>query len=74
MSESVRSAQTLWLAAKYVWWTPPDVVVSEGMPRLVASVMEMGTWEDAATLVECVGPDLFREVLRSPPAGIISDR
>lgn len=41
MNESVRSAQTLWLAAKYVWWTPPDVVVSEGMPRLVASVMEM---------------------------------
>jgi hypothetical protein len=66
MNENVRSSETLRLAAKYVWWTPPDVVVSEGMPRLVANVMEIGTWEDAAALVECVGPDLFREVLRSP--------
>jgi hypothetical protein len=66
MNENVRSSETLRLAAKYVWWTPLDVVVSEGMPRLVANVMEIGTWEDAAALVECVGPDLFREVLRSP--------
>jgi hypothetical protein len=59
---------------KYVWWTPPDIVVSEGMSRLVANVMEMGTWEDASALIECVGVDLFIEVLKSPPAGVISDR
>ena len=74
MNETVRSSEALRLAAKYVWWTPPDVVVSEGMSRLVANVMEMGTWEDACALIECVGIDLFREVLRSPPAGVISDR
>ena len=74
MNETVRSPETLRLAAKYVWWTPPDVVVSEGMSRLVANVMEMGTWEDASALIECVGIDLFREVLKSPPAGVISDR
>jgi hypothetical protein len=74
MNESIRSSETLRLAAKYVWWTPPDIVVSEGMSRLVANVMEMGTWEDASALIECVGVDLFIEVLRSPPAGVISDR
>ena len=53
MNETVRSSEMLRLAAKYVWWTPPDIVVSEGMYRLVANVMEMGTWEDASALIEC---------------------
>jgi hypothetical protein len=62
------------LAAKYVWWTPPEKVLAEETPRLVASVMELGTWEDAAQLLEIVGPEIFLEVLASPPAGTISDR
>src|ERR1700753_4359991 len=74
MRETARSSEMLRLAARYVWWTPPEIVVSEGMPRLVASVMEMGTWEDASALMECVGINLFREVLKSPPAGAISNR
>jgi hypothetical protein len=74
MNETVRSSEMLRLAAKYVWWTPPDIVVSEGMYGLVASVMEMGTWEDASALIEYVGIDAFRGVLKSPPAGVISNR
>ena len=54
MNEAVRSSEMLRLAAKYVWWAPPDVVVSEGARRLVASVMEMDTREDASALIECV--------------------
>ena len=71
MNETFRSSEILRLAAKYVWWTPPDIVVSEGTSRLVANVMEMGTWEDASALIECVGIDLFREVLKSPPVGVV---
>lgn len=74
MNETVRSSEMLRLAAKYVWWTPPDIVVSDGMSRLVANVMEMGTWEDASALIECVGIDMLREVLKSPPVGVISNR
>ena len=74
MNANVRSSEMRRLAAKYVWWTPPDVVLSEGMSRLIANVMEMGTWEDACALIECVGIDLFREVLKFPPTGVISDR
>ena len=74
MDQTHRKSETLRLAAKYVWWTPPEVVVSEGMARLVANVMEMGTWEDASTLIDCVGPAPFLEVLKSPPPGVISDR
>lgn len=62
------------LAAKYVWWTPVETVLADGIPGLVASVMELGTWEDAALLLRHVGPEPFREILRSPPPGAISDR
>ena len=74
MDYPLQNPEMLRLAAKYVWWTPPDVVVSEEIPRLVANVMEMGTWEDATTLIERVGTGPFMDVLRSPPAGVISDR
>ena len=74
MSDPLKNPEMLRLAAKYVWWTPPNVVVSEEVPRLVANVMELGTWEDASTLIECVGTGPFMDVLRSPPAGVVSDR
>ena len=62
------------LAAKYVWLTPPEKVLAEDTPRLVASVMELGTWEDATQLFEIIGPESFLEVLACPPVGTISDR
>ena len=64
--------ELLRLADKYVWWTPPDGVVSEGIPRLVASVMELGTWEDANELLRLLGKDVFIAVLEAPPAGAVS--
>jgi len=69
-----RQRELLRLAQKYVWWSPPEVVVAEGLPRLVSSVMELGTWDDAVTLLHIVGRDLFVSILRAPPAGVISDK
>jgi len=74
MNETAGRSQLLQLAARYVWWTPPDIVVSDGMSDLVANVMELGTWEDACALVDCVGADVFREILKAPPSGAISDK
>ena len=74
MDESRRNLEMLRLAAKYVWWTPPDIVVSDGLSGLVTNVMEMGAWEDACALIDLIGPEPFLEVLRSPPPGVISDR
>jgi hypothetical protein len=74
MAEPARESPLLRLAAKYVWGTPPDVVVSSGMRGLVANVMELGTWEDAAELLRLVGRERFLDVSRAPPPGVISDR
>ncbi len=70
----VRDQELLRLASKYVWWTPPDMVVSNGISRLVSSVMELGTWDDAASLLQIIGRDAFISALNSPPAGALSDK
>jgi hypothetical protein len=62
------------LARRYVWWTDPKRVVNESMPRLIASVMELGTWDDAETLRAIVGHEAFEEVALNPPQGIVSAR
>ena len=70
----VKDQELLRLAAKYVWWTPAETVVSDGIPKLVSSVMELGTWDDAADLLKIIGRDAFVAVLNSPPAGVLSDK
>lgn len=71
---SAESPDLLKLAAKYVWWNPPDQVVKNQIDRLVANVMELGTWEDSNRLLAAVGSERFVSVLRSPPPGVISAR
>lgn len=60
------------LAARYVWWSPPERTVNENLPRLIAAVMEMGTWEDASEMERLVGVDSIVGVLDAPPAGVLS--
>lgn len=60
------------LAARYVWWTPPARTVDDNMARLVAAVMEMGTWEDANEMEYLVGTDVISGVLDDPPLGVLS--
>lgn len=67
-------AHLLALAAKYVWWTPPETVVANQLDRLAVNVMEMGTWEDANELLAEIGQDRFLAVLKSPPPGAISSK
>ncbi len=74
MTHATENKHLLELAAKYVWWTSPEVTVSKGIDKLVANVMELGTWDDAVTLLKTVGTDPFLAVLNTPPAGTISDK
>jgi hypothetical protein len=74
MAGLAQNQELLRLAAKYIWWTSPEAVVADGITRLVSNVMELGTWEDASSLLEIIGRDRFISVLKSPPAGIISDK
>ena len=62
------------LARNYMGWNAPEQSLSEGPGRLIAQVMEIGTWEDAHALLKAVGEDAFREVLAAPPPGILSEK
>lgn len=64
----------LTLAARYVWWVPPQTVVANQLDRLTANVREMGTWEDANALLAELGPARFVSILKSPPPGVISTK
>jgi hypothetical protein len=67
-------SRLLALAQRYVWWSARETTLRDDLPRLVAQVMEMGTWEDAHELLRIVGPGAFADVLRAPPPGLFSPR
>jgi hypothetical protein len=74
VKHATENKHLLALAAKYVWWTSPERTVSENVDKLVANVMELGTWDDSVTLLKTVGADPFLNILDAPPAGVISDK
>lgn len=61
------------LAAKYIWWKTPDEALC--LPqRVVAQVMNIGDYDDAQALVQALGDDMLREVLRGAEAGMFDAR
>jgi hypothetical protein len=61
------------LAKKYIWWETPDEAL-EFPQRVIAQVMNIGTFEDVSLLVDIVGEDELRQVLRNAEAGQFDDR
>jgi len=58
-------------AAKYIWWKTPMEALR--FPRrVIAQVMEMGTFSDVQRLAETVGDPLLIEVIRNAEAGWFS--
>jgi hypothetical protein len=61
------------LAKKYIWWETPDEAL-EFPRRVIAQVMNIGTFEDVSLLMDMVGADELRQVLRVAEAGQFDDR
>ena len=60
-------------AGKYVWWKTADEAVQ--MPeRVVAQVMNLGDYEDVQALVNLVGDEYLRDVLRHAEIGQFNAR
>ncbi len=61
------------LATRYVWWKP----VEESMrfpDRVAAQVMNIGDWKDVVDMVNAVGEDYLRQILRHAEAGQLNER
>lgn len=61
------------LAARYVWWKSPEQAM-QFPDRVVAQVMNIGDWNDLAEMIDSIGEDYLREVLRHAEAGQLNER
>jgi hypothetical protein len=64
----MRDPRLLELAKRYVWWLAPEVAI-EYPQRIMARVMDMGTFEDIHDLEGIVGESSLRQVLQEAEAG-----
>jgi hypothetical protein len=61
------------LASKYIWWKTPDEALA--MPqRIMASVMNMGDYDDMQLLANLVGDDVLRDTIARAEAGQFEPR
>ncbi len=61
------------LARRYIWWQRPDEA-SRDPRRVVAAVMNLGTWEDVLLLIESVGEPSLRDAMTHAVAGHFNAR
>ena len=56
------------VSSKYLWWKEPAEAL--GHPgRLIAQVMDIGTFDDLQTLVRLVGEEKLRDIVAHAEAG-----
>ena len=61
------------IAAKYVWWQPPDVTLAR--PRhFLCQVMTLGTAEDVREVRGALGDAAFVDALDHAPAGVMDPK
>ncbi|MBK8870542.1 MAG: hypothetical protein IPN19_05725 [Elusimicrobia bacterium] len=60
-------------AAKYVWWKSPDEAI-EYPERVVAYVLNSGTFEDVQKIVGLMGEDYLRGVVERAEVGWFNER
>jgi hypothetical protein len=63
----------LYFARKYIWWQAPEAAVAEPH-RVIAQVMNLGTFEDVRALRQQASDAEFRRVLREARPGEFSER
>lgn len=69
LEQALGSAEIARLSRKYVWWQPPEDALRYPF-LLLASVMDLGTWNDISLLRTRLDPEILRDVLRQPPRGL----
>ena len=67
------SAALAALACRYNWWLSPEEAL-DYPERIVALVMNIGAFRDAALLAETFGEDALRAVLKDAEAGQFNAR
>lgn len=61
------------IAARLVWWQPPEESLARPA-RFLAQVMTLGTWDEVQTVKNAVGWEAFKSALREAPPGVFDKR
>ncbi len=62
-----------YFARKYIWWQTPEGT-NTSPHRIISQVMNLGTFEDAQSLLNEVGESEFKKALRDALPGEFSER
>jgi hypothetical protein len=63
----------MYFARKYLWWQLPEMAVTNPH-RVIAQVMDIGTFDDVRALLAGVGKKEFTTALRDARPGEFSER
>jgi hypothetical protein len=66
--KSMSDTRLIGLIKRNVWWLSPEEAV-EFPQRIIARIMDMGTFEDIHALTGIVGEEAMRQTLRTAEAG-----
>jgi hypothetical protein len=58
------------IAARYVWWQPPDVTLARPH-HFLCQLMTLGTAEDVRTVRRTLGDQALLEALEHAPPGVM---
>lgn len=61
------------MAAKYIWWQKPEEAAQRPQ-RVMAQVMDLGTFADVRALEKTAGPVALAEIIRHAEPGWFSPR
>lgn len=61
------------MAQRYIWWKKPELSITQPN-RVLAQVMELGTMDDARTLINLFSKDEIQDVLRNAEIGWFSPK
>src|SRR5579863_6286689 len=71
--DAVARKLLLLMAEKYIWWKTPDEALRYP-GRVIAQVMNIGDYDDVQEMVQALGDETLRKVLRSAEAGMFNAR
>lgn len=73
VTASAPDPRLLDLAAKLIWWKPPEEALADER-RFLAQAMTFGSWDDMAVVRETFSDSALRAVLADAPPGVFDRR
>ncbi len=68
-----KTGRIAYLAKRYFWWSAADEN-GHSLPRMIAQIMQLGSYDDILSLEGITDRDVLADVMRNSAAGWFDDR